>query len=202
MDQSVRKKMVDIFKKNNGYARTKILKTSGIHSRQISCAIKEGVIIQIKRGMFKLASFPWDHNSSFVEISKVSPQSVICLLSALSYYDLSTVNPEEVYIAFPARSYIIRIDRPPTRIFYFSGKLFTEGITNIKSKTGEFKIYSREKTVCDVFRFRNRLGEDVAIEGLRNYLRSKQCNINELLRVAYVCRVKSIMTPYIKGMVQ
>lgn len=200
MDRAVEKNIIKILKANKGYARTEALKIAGIHSRQISAALTEGILVQIRRGLYKLAAYPWSQHASFADVAAVQPQSVICLISALSYYELTTANPSEIYIALPARSRAAAIDYPPTRVFYFSGKMYSEGVIRKQTASGVFNIYSKEKTVCDIFRFRNRLGEDTAIEGLRNYLRSKDRDVNELLRVAAVCRIQAVMMPYIKGM--
>jgi len=126
---------------------------------------------------------------------------VICLISALEYHELSTVNPEFVYAAIPNSERETKIKYPPVKVFFFRKKIYEVGIESVKTKFGTFKIYNPEKTICDMFRYRNKLGEDLALEGLKNYLKREDADINKLWKYAIKTRVKTIIKPYLKAMV-
>jgi len=186
---------------NFGYCRMKQLKEQGIHTRDIAKAVHQRIIEKVKPGLYKLVNYPWDENSNFIDIAKAKKNAVICLVSALSYYELSTINPINISVAVPLNTDKFEIDFPPVKVFYFPDNLFKIGIEKIHTEIGSFQIYNREKTICDMFRYRKKLGEDLALEGLRNYLKRKDARINKLWEYAIKCRVKTIMHPYIKAMV-
>jgi len=122
-------------------------------------------------------------------------------LSALEFYDLTTFNPPDVYIAIPHNRKAPKIIYPPVRIFYFRERFYKPGIEIINTKYGDVKIYNREKTVCDMFRYRNKLGEDVALEGLKNYLASEYASIRKLREYGDICQVKTLILPYMKAII-
>jgi len=198
--------MVDIiryFKKHRGYARMKDLKIAGFHTRKIKQLLSEGKIERIKPGLYKLPAVysMGNYSQGFIDVCNSMPKSVICLLSALEYHQLSTVNPSKIYVALPNKDKRSKIEYPPVEVFYFRDRFYNWGIKEIVTNTGSFKIYNPEKTICDLFRYRNKLGEDIALEGLKNYLKRKDAKINKLWEYAIQCRVKTIVHPYIKAMV-
>lgn len=195
------KKMIAVLKKNNGYARTGDLKSAGINSRKIVKALDAGLIEKIKTGFYKLADYEWSEFDSLLDVCNADDKVVISLLSALTYYGLSTFNPSDVYLTIPEKSAPPKILFPPVRIFYSSEKIYHIGIELIQLKKGVLRIYDREKTICDMFRYRHKLGDDVAIEGLKNYMMSRGKNINKLMKYAEICRIKSVISPFIAGMV-
>ena len=90
---------------------------------------------------------------------------------------------------------------PPVKVYYFQNTFYDLGVEEIKTKTSVFKIYNAEKTICDMFRYRNKLGEDLALEGLKNYLKRKDADIAKLREYAIKCQVKTVLLPYLKAMV-
>jgi predicted transcriptional regulator of viral defense system len=194
-------KMISLFNKNHGYLRMKDIKNAGIHTRRVAEALREGYIEKIKPGLYKLIDYPWDEYTSFLDISKVTNKAVICLASASAYYGLTTFNPSENEIAVPHNTPRFNLEYPPVKVYYFPDKLYEAGIKIVKKKNGTFKVYNMEKTIADLFRYRNKIGEDIVIESLKNYLSSKNKNINRLLEFAEICNVKKIILPYIKAVV-
>lgn len=192
--------LINFFMKNKGYGRMKDLKVHKIHTRKIKKALEEEIIEKIKPGVYKLIDYIWDENESLFDVCKANSKAIICLLSALSYYDLTDFNPKEVYIALPQNSVGLKLDYPPVRIFYFSSKTYKAGIEEVELPGGKLKIYNIEKSICDIFRFRNKLGEDVAIESLKKYLKGPGYDINKLMKYAEICKVKKNMTPYLKAL--
>jgi predicted transcriptional regulator of viral defense system len=137
-----------------------------------------------------------------MDVCRAIPEGVICLASALELYGLTTFNPSEIYVAIPNASKKPKIAYPPVKIFYFRDRFYGAGIEKVKAGDVTVNIYNREKTICDVFRYRNKIGEDIALEGLKNYMLRKDANINKLREYAEICRVKTIMMPYLKALIK
>jgi predicted transcriptional regulator of viral defense system len=126
---------------------------------------------------------------------------VIALASALAHYGLTTFVPSEVYVAIPLSDKPPRISFPPIRFFYYPERFYHAGIEEIKTQAGKVRIYNKEKTICDMFRYRNKIGENLALEALKNYLRRRDADIGKLNEYAVICQVKTVMLPYVKAMV-
>ena len=192
----------DIFIKYGGYVKMKDLKEASVQTRDIKRLLTEGEIEKIKPGLYKLADLTEKDgvSISFIDICHAVPNGVICLLSALEFYNLTTFIPSEVYVAIPNSGKPPQIQYPPTRFYYFRDSFYQCGIETISTSFGNVKIYNREKTICDMFRYRKKLGEDVALEGLNNYIKTTEANIKILHDYAEKCHVKTILTPYLKAM--
>ena len=190
-----------IFKKQHGYARMKDLKFAKIHTRDIASACANGIIEKIKPGLYKLIDYPWDEHSSFTDIYAANPNAVICLVSAIEYYGLTTFNPIEVSLAVAHNASKLKIAYPPIKVFFFKDKYYETGIETVKSNSGTFKIYSVEKTLVDLFRYKKKTGDDIVLEALKNYLVQKKHNINKLLECAQFFGMQKKMLPYIKALV-
>ena len=193
--------LIEFFIQHKGYAIMKDLKRYGIHTRTVSLALKDGVIEKIKPGLYKLIAYNWDENNGFVDVCKAKKEAVICLTSAMQYYNLSTINPLLISVAVPANTDKFHLNYPPIKVHYFSKNLFPIEINNIETIQGEFRIYSIEKTICDAFRYRNKIGEDIALESLKNYIRNKNSNLPRLHEIAQRCKISTIIEPYIKAIV-
>ena len=208
-------KIIKYFKKHGGYARMKELKKASFQTRDISRLFKEGTIVKVKPGLYRLANFTdvvlpaitinaagYTISVGIMDVCRAIPEGVICLASALEFYGLTTFNPSEIYVAIPNAAKKPKIAYPPVKIFYFRERFYRPGIEKIKAGDVTLKIYNREKTICDVFRYRNKIGEDIAFEGLKNYMLRKDANINRLREYAEICRVKTIMMPYLKALIK
>jgi len=195
--------IVQYFKAHGGYARMKDLKTRSFHTRDIARMYKQGVIEKVKPGLYKLAELgaSTDSDATIAEVCHAVPHGIICLTSAISYYELATYNPSEVLVAIPDDSKPPKLDYPPAKFYYFRDRFYNPGIVKSKTAHGVIRIYNREKTVCDMFRYRNKLGLDLALEGLRNYLKLKEANITKLRKYAEICQVKTVMIPYVRALV-
>lgn len=195
------KKIKKVFKEHGGFARTRDIITAGIHSRDIKRIKDEGKIIRVKRGLYRLSEIPLISNQGFIDLARSVPDGVICLLSALSFYELTTFNPSVISMALCRGRRRPKIEYPPAEFYYFSTKQFKAGIDKVNIKNHNIKIYSPEKTICDCFRYRSKLGIDTVKEALSNYLKRKDRDLESLLKYAEICRVKSIMDIWIKAMV-
>lgn len=193
--------LILFFKQNQGYARMKDLKASGFHTRKIAKALLAGIIDKIKPGLYKLVDYPWDEDSFLIDVCRAKKTAVICLTSALEYYGLTTFSPPEITVAVPHNTDKFVLEYPPIQVFYFPERFYQVGIQKISTSHGDIKIYCEEKTIADMFRYRKRLGEDIALEGLKNYLQRPQARIHKLREYAEICQVKTIMMPYLKALV-
>jgi len=190
-------RLYDVFNKRNGFARTKDILEAGIHRRDIKRLRDEEQIVRVKRGFYRLSEIPLISNQGFVDIASAVPDGVICLLSALSYYELTTFNPSVISMALHRGSRKSKIEYPPVEFYYFSTKQFEAGIDTIRIDGHKIHIYSPEKTICDCIRYRNKLGLDVAKEGLTEYLKRKNRNLEKLLEYAEVCRVRPLLQEWL-----
>ena len=161
----------------------------------------EGVVVRIKRGLYRLSEIPLISNQGFIDLARAVPEGVICLLSALSYYDLTTFNPSVISMAICRSTRKPKIEYPPVEFYYFSRKQFEAGIDRIKINSSTIRIYCMEKTICDCFRYRNKLGLDIAKESLSGYLKRKDRNLEKLLEYAEICRVKPLMQTWLNAMI-
>lgn len=193
-------KLLKIFHENNGYSRMKVLRKAGIQTRDIAKAVKDEIVEKIKPGLYKLIDYPWDEHESFADVYNSNKKAVICLLSAASYYQLTTFNPSEVYVAVPNNTDKFILKYPPIKVFYFADSYYEPGIETLQTNSGIVRIYNKEKTIGDLFRYSNKLGEDVAVESLKEYLRNRRkINISKLLEYSEICGVKKKMEPMIKA---
>jgi len=190
-----------VFKTHKGFARTKHILVAGIHPRDIKRARDKGQIIRMKKGIYRLAEIPLISNQDFIDLARAVPEGVICLLSALSYYDLITFTPSIVSMAICRGSRKPKIEYPPVEFYHFSKKQFEAGISKIKIRGHEIHIYNPEKTICDCFRYRNKIGLDIAKEGLFEYLKRKDRNLERLLEYAEICRIKSLLQTWLNAMI-
>ena len=190
-----------IFRKHGGMLRTSKAIGLGIHPRTLYEMRDAGVVDRLGRGVYRLASLPVVSDPDLAAVAIHVPQGVICLISALSLHEITTQVPHEVYLALKRGATKPRLDYPPTRVFWFSGPAFEEGIVT-QSKDGiSVRVYTAEKTLADCFKYRHKIGIDVAVEALKLYLQRKPLKVGELLRFARVCRVQKVMTPYLEALI-
>lgn len=193
--------IIKIFKKNQGYARMKMLKEAGIHTRTVASACNDGIIEKIKPGLYKLVDYPWDELDGLVAVYTAYSSAIVCLTSAAEYYGLTTFNPPEISVAVPHYASRLKIAYPPVKVYYFTEKQYSEEVITVKSKSGIFNIYSVEKTIVDLFRYRKKIGDDIVLECLRNYLKKNKNNVNRLIACAKRFGVSEKLLPVIKVMV-
>ncbi|RLB46942.1 MAG: transcriptional regulator [Deltaproteobacteria bacterium] len=197
--ESPEKRAVQAFREHGGVLRTKEALEHGIHPRTLYRLRDEGVLQQVSRGVYRLGSLPELSHPDVVTVALRVPRAVLCLISALDYHDATREVPHEVQVALPRGTKTPVLDHPPLRVFRFSGPALTEGIEVVQLDGIDVRIYSLAKTVVDCFRFRNKLGTEVAIDALGQAVRRKGVRPSEILRIARRCRIESVMLPYIEG---
>jgi predicted transcriptional regulator of viral defense system len=152
------------------------------------------------RGIYTLPDADVTEHHSYAQVTKRVPGATICLLSALAFHEITTQCPASVWIALPKGARKPALDSPSLRIVRLSGLSLTKGIENHQVDGVPVRVYSAAKTVADCFKFRNKIGLDIAIEALKDCLRQKRANINEIYRYAKVCRVSNVIRPYMEAM--
>lgn len=180
--------------------RTQEARQAGIHPRTLYALRDAGVLDRLSRGVYRLAAAMPLGNPDLVTVAIRAPESVICLISALAFHELTTQIPHEVYVAVPRGAEPPRLDHPPIRTFWFIGKVFVEGIETHRLDGVDVRIYSREKTLIDCFKYRNKIGMDTVLEAIRLYKQSRRTNVDVLMRYADVCRVSRVIRPYLEAM--
>src|SRR5277367_2357314 len=188
------------FSQSGGLLRTGAALRAGIHPRTLYDMRHEGVVEQLSRGLYRLADLPALSNPDLVTVALKIPAGVVCLISALAYHEITTQIPHEVHVALPRGTEPPRLKHPALRVFWFTGRSFTEGIETHKVDGIRLRVYSPEKTLADCFKYRNKLGLDMVLEALRLYRRRKRPNVDELMKFARVCRVDRVMRPYLEAL--
>jgi predicted transcriptional regulator of viral defense system len=192
------KKAIKIFRRHGGVLQTGEAINKGIHPRTLYAMRDEGTIERLCRGTYRLADLPPLTNPDFATVAAKIPKGVICLISALSFHEITTEIPHEIHVATLRDTKYPRLDYPPIRIFRFSRNAYTEGIETHTIDGMKVRIYSPEKTIADAFKYRNKIGQDVPVEALKLYWAKKKPDIHSLLHYASICRVSNVIQPYIE----
>lgn len=199
--QPGRQRLLRAFRSHGGWLRQREALDLGVHPRWLSRLVEEGTIERVRKGLYRLPQAPESSYESFADVSRAVPGGVVCLLSALAYYELTTSNPSEIYLAIPRTSWAPKVDHPPIRFFRFSPRMMAFGVQVVRVSRGSFSIFEREKTICDSLRHRAVVGQDVVIEALRSYLRSPRVrNIDRLIKTARRSRVERRIRPYLEAL--
>ncbi len=196
------KRALKLFEKNKGILRTQEAIKLGIHPRTLYKMRDQGVIEQLARGVYHLTTLPGFSEPDLILVWKKIPQGVICLISALAYYEITTQIPHFVYVAIPVKARRPKLDFPPIRYFWYSKKVYQAGIEIIKIGGCPIKIYDIEKTLADCVKFRNKIGMDVVIEALTMYWREKKTNMDKLYEYAKINRIEKILQPIMETIVK
>lgn len=193
------KTAVSAFRRNGGILRMSDAIRSGISRKTLYAMHDHGVIERLSRGVYRLASLPGLEAPDLVAVSTRIPNGVVCLISALSFHELTTQVPHAVDVAIARGSEKPRIDYPPVDIYWFSGQAFTAGIESPRVDDKKIRIYCAEKSIADAFKYRNKIGMDVALEALRTWRGRRASKIERLLEFARICRVERIVRPYLEA---
>lgn len=183
-----------------GILRPRELASLGIPRRHLTRLTEAGILLRSGRGLYILASSDVSENHTLVEACKRVDGGVICLLSALRFHGLTTQSPWEVWMAITPASRKPKVDYPPLRIVRFSGPAFTDGVERHDREKAEIRVYSAAKTVADCFKYRNKIGVDVAVEAFRDAWKQRAVTAEEIAHFAKVCRVTNVMRPYLDSL--
>jgi len=186
--------------KTSSILRTRDLEAHGIWRANLRDYLEQGVLTRVGRGLYTLVGVEAGENHSLAEVGKRVPQGTVCLLSALRFHGLTTQQPHETWLALDGKARSPKTDSLALRIVRFTGSALSEGREEHIIEGVPVKIYNLAKTVADCFKFRNKIGLDVALEALRETWRARRCGMSELMRYARVCRVANVMRPYLESL--
>jgi len=186
--------------RRQGFIRSNDLESLGIPRVTLTRLVRQGRLTRVARGLYAIPDRPVSAQGALAEIARKHPQVIVCLLSALRLHELTTQSPFEVWLAIPNKARAPRIDYPPLRIIRFSGAALTVGIEEHKIDGVLIRVTNVSRTVADCFKFRNKIGLDVALEALQEAWRAKRTTMDELWRYAKICRVTNVMRPYLESL--
>lgn len=198
--EAVTKKAREIFRKHGGMLRTKDAMRMGIHPRTLYELRDRGELVSVARGLYRLSTAPLLSNPDWIAVAVRSPRAVICLISALSYHELTTQVPHYIDIALPSHAQVPRLSGLPVRAFWFPERAFVAGMEHVVQDRVPIRIYSPEKTIADCFKYRHKIGLDIAVEALRNYRQKvRKIPVEKILEYARLNRVERVMRPYLEA---
>ena len=189
------------FRERGGMLRTSQALKLGIHPRTLYELRDTNRIVQLGRGLYRLAEATESEHLDLMTVAAKVPDAVICLISALAFHEITTEVPHEVYLAIRHGKEQPRLDYPPVRVFRFSDETISAGIENHKMEGVTLRVFSPAKTVADCFKFRHKIGVDVAVEALKLCLTSGKVKPAQILHYARLCRVERVIRPYLEALV-
>lgn len=182
-----------------GVLRPRELERHGVPRAVLQRLLRRGEVERVGRGLYMLPGADVTEHHSLVEACKRVPQGVVCLLSALRFHDLTTQNPFEVWLAIPQRAWRPCDPGVALRLVFLSRHAFEAGLEVHRVEGTDVRVYNAPKTVADCFKFRNKVGLDVALEALRDYRRTHRAGLDDLWRFAKIGRVAGVMRPYLEA---
>lgn len=192
-------KLLDLVR-SQGLVRPIDLAPLGIPRVALTRAVRRGQLERVGRGLYGLTARPVSAHSTLSEVARRVPKGVVCLLSALRFHDLTTQAPFEVWLAIDNKAAAPKLDYPPLRLVRFSGAALTEGVEEHVVDGVKVRITSVAKTVADCFKYRNKIGLDVALEALREAWNARHMTSDQIWHYAKVDRVANVMRPYLESL--
>lgn len=192
-------KALNIFRERNDILRTSQAIELGIAPRTLYAMHDAGLLVKITRGVFRLAEATPLSDADLIQVALRIQKGVICLISALAYHNLTTQIPHQIYVALPLHAEKPRLKYPPVRLFWFSRSVYSAGIDEHLIDGISVSMYNREKTIADCFKYRNKIGLDIAIKALKEGL-DQGCNVVSIIEYARIDRVEKVMRPYMEAL--
>lgn len=183
-----------------GTARSRELVGAGTTRSQLSRMAAKGQVVRVARGLYALPDYKSGEHGALVTVARRAPGVLFCLLTALRIHDLTTQAPFEVWIAIGNKEHPPRLDYPPLRTVRFSAAALAVGVETRQVDGAKVRVTNVAKTVADCFKFRNRIGLDVALEALREGWQEQRFTLPELDAMARICRVERVMRPYVQAL--
>lgn len=187
--------------KKAGVMRAKEITSLGITRAYLTKLVNDGAIERVGHGLYSLPETEPIGHIDLIEAIKRVPHGVICLLSALEFHEIGTQSPYRIWMAIEKRWHP-KVKEIPLKIVYLSGKAFSSGIEVHNVEGTQVRVYNVAKTIADCFRFRNKIGLEVAIEALRDALNHRKAVVDDVWKYAKICRVKSVIRPYLEAVVK
>jgi predicted transcriptional regulator of viral defense system len=185
-----------------GVLRAPDLLADGIPRAALARMANRGLLLRVGRGLYTLPDAALGEKRSLAEVARRAPRGVVCLLSALAVHGLTSQIPHEVWMALGPKDWKPVIHSPRVRFVRFSGDALEQGVENHVVDGVVVRVYGLEKTLADCFKYRHKIGLDVALEALRDAWSARRVSMDDLWRFAKVCRVARVMQPYLEGLVR
>ena len=182
-----------------GVLRPRDLDAYDIPRIYLSRLCERGLLQRVGRGLYVLPNADVSEHHTLAEACKRVPHGVVCLLSALRFHGLTTQSPSEVWLAIGNKAWRPQVDYPPLRFVRFSARALEAGVEQHSIEGVLVRVYNPAKTVADCFKYRNKIGLDIALEALRDCRRQRRCTNDELWHFAKICRVANVMRPYMEA---
>lgn len=189
-----------VFKQAGGTLRTREAAERGVHYSTLYGMRDAGILEQLTRGVYRLSELQAPSKYDVVAVAARAPSAVLCLVSALDFHEIGTQIPSGVSIAIGPRDRRPKLDYPPIRVYRMSGEALMSGVEKHSIDGTTVKVFSPAKTVADCFKFRNKIGLDVALEALRETVRSRKATRDEIMKCAEIDRVAKVVHPYLEAM--
>lgn len=186
--------------REGGIIRPRDLDAYGVPREYLRRLCVKGILERQSRGIYILRDAELTQHHSLTQACKRLPKGVVCLLSALRFHGLTTQAPFEIWIAIDRKARLPKVEGVPLHLVRFSGKALTEGIERHLIEGVEVSVYCPAKTVADCFKYRNKIGLDVALEALRECRRERRFTMDDLWRFAKICRVANVIRPYLEAL--
>ena len=180
--------------------RAKDARELGIPRTYLPRLARRGDLEKVGRGLYSSRDFSGTENTSLIEAAYQIPKGIVCLLSALRFHNFTTQSPHEVWMAIGHKAWAPKVSSPAVRIVRMSAPALHFGMKEYSISGATLRVFSPAKTVADCFKFRSKIGVDVAIEALKECRRQKKASIDELAAAAKVCRVANVMRPYLESL--
>lgn len=190
---------LEAFREKGGTLRTRDLIALGVHTDALYMLRDSGRVVELGRGLYRLAEAEEAEHPDLALVGARAPDAAVCLISALAYHGITTQNPSSVHLAVPRGSYHGITLSIPVTVYRFDPKTFDKGLETQRIGGMPVKIYGAARSVVDCFKFRNKLGLDVALEALRLARQRKRVQNRELLHYARLLRVEKAMSPYLQA---
>lgn len=180
--------------------RPRDLEAQGLPRVALTRLVRQGTLVRLGRGLYALPEQAVSEHTALAMAARKYPQGIVCLLSALRFHELTTQAPFEVWLAIPNKARAPRLDYPPLRIVRFSGAALTEGVEAHTLEGVPVRITGVARTVADCFKYRNKIGLDVALEALQEAWRARRAGMDTLWHYARLGRVANVMRPYLESL--
>ena len=186
--------------RRQGLLRPRDVVACGFSRMALSTLARQGKLTRLCRGLYALPDRAATEHATLAELASKHPNVLVCLLSALQFHGLTTQSPFEVWVAIANKARAPKMDYPPLRIVRFGGVALTAGVEDHLVDGVSVRVTNVAKTVADCFKYRNKIGLDVALEALREAWNAKRVKMDDLWRCAQVCRVANVMRPYLEAL--
>ncbi|MBM3317570.1 MAG: type IV toxin-antitoxin system AbiEi family antitoxin domain-containing protein [Candidatus Eisenbacteria bacterium] len=200
MTQTARQRILRLARPR-GFVTAAAVARAGVHTQELTRLVADGTLERVARGKYRLANAEISEHHGLVLAATAAPDGVTCLLSALVFHGIGTQLPAEVWLAIERGRRAPKVENLRLRIVRFSGSAFHEGIEVHEIERQRVRVYGVAKTIADLFKARNRVGLDVAVEALREAWRERRFTMADLDRAARACRVQRVMRPYVEGVI-